>query len=191
MCIKRMLTLALLIVGLIQSAGAVEVAGISIDETAKVGGKELKLNGAGVRTLLLFKVYVGALYLPEKKSSSADVMASSGPRRMKMVFLREVDSDTLGQAFMDGLNANTDKNEKTKFINQTTQVGNIFATYGKLNKGDVVSVDWIPGSGLQFLINEKKAGEPTPDQAFANALFRNWLGEKPVDASLKQKLLGN
>ena len=191
MCIKRMLTLALLIVGLIQSAGAVEVAGISIDETAKVGGKELKLNGAGVRTLLLFKVYVGALYLPEKKSYPADIMASPGPRRMKMVFLREVDSDTLGQAFMDGLNANTDKNEKTKFINQTTQVGNIFATYGKLNKDDVVSVDWIPGSGLQFLINEKKAGESIPDQAFANALFRNWLGEKPVDASLKQKLLGN
>jgi hypothetical protein len=43
---------------------AIDVNGIKFEDLAKVGGKELKLNGAGMRTKLVIKVYAAGLYLP-------------------------------------------------------------------------------------------------------------------------------
>ena len=44
-------------------APAKEVAGVSLPETTTVDGKTLKLNGAGLRKKVVFKVYVAGLYL--------------------------------------------------------------------------------------------------------------------------------
>ena len=51
------------------AAAAAEVGGVKLDDKASVGGKELVLNGAGVRTRAIFKVYVGSLYLPAKATT--------------------------------------------------------------------------------------------------------------------------
>jgi hypothetical protein len=75
---------------------AVEVAGVKLDDTVKVAGKDLKLNGAGVRTRIVIKVYVLGLYLPEKKDSTAGVLDSTGPRRISLTLMREVTGDELG-----------------------------------------------------------------------------------------------
>lgn len=190
MQINRFLVLAALMFGLGQATQAAEVAGVKLDDTVKVAGKDLKLNGAGVRTRVMFKVYVAGLYLQEKKTTAADVLATQGPRRLKLVMLREVNSEDFGQAFMDGLNANSDKAEKAKFVNQTVKMGEIFASIPALNKGDTVTADWIPGTGMNILINDKKVGDTLQGIEFANAFLRIWLGDKPADATLKQNLLG-
>lgn len=181
---------ASLAMGLGMHAQAMEVGGIKLDDTTKVANQELKLNGAGVRTWAVFKVYAAGIYLPEKKKTVPDIMASNGARRVKLVLLRDVNNEELGQAFMDGLNANSDKAEKAKFVNQTMKMGEIFASIAKLSKGDSISIDWIPGQGMHVLVNDKRVGEVLPDIAFYNAFMRIWLGEKPVDNTLKQALLG-
>ena len=47
------------------AAHALDVGGVRVPDTAKIGNAELALNGAGIRTRAIFKVYVGALYLPQ------------------------------------------------------------------------------------------------------------------------------
>ena len=47
---------------------------------AAVAGKELVLNGAGLRTRAVFKVYVGSLYLPAKATTLSRVSCSSSRR---------------------------------------------------------------------------------------------------------------
>ena len=42
-------------------ARAAEVAGIKVDDQIRVGASELVLNGAGLRTKVFVKVYLGAL----------------------------------------------------------------------------------------------------------------------------------
>jgi hypothetical protein len=54
----------------------------------------------------------------------------------------------------------------------------------------VLHIDWIPGTGTVCELNGKKLGETVPDVAFYNAILRIWLGDKPVDRSLKTALLG-
>ncbi len=192
MRIKQLLVVAGLMAGFCQGAAAVEVAGVKLEDTVKVGGKELKLNGAGTRAWAgLVKVYVAGLYLPEKKNTAADVLGSNTPRRMKLVLLKKLSSEEFGQAFMDGLNKNSDKAEKSKFVDQTVRMGEIFASFPELEKGAVIITDYIPDVGLQVYVNDKKMGEPMTGQAFANAFLKIWLGDKPADSTLKEKLLGN
>jgi hypothetical protein len=169
---------------------ATEVAGVKFEDTANVGGQPLKLNGAGIRTKVIFKVYALGLYLPEKKTSTAEVLASQGPRRVQIVSLRDLSSEDFGDAFMKGLNANTDQAERTRLLPQTKAFGEMFGAIPGLKKGDVLIVDWIPGVGTQCTLNGKKVGETVPDVAFYNAILRIWIGDNPADSSLKPKLLG-
>lgn len=179
-----------LALGLAGAAQAIEVGGLKFDDTAKVAGKELKVNGAGVRTRVIVKVYALVLYLPEKKDTTAGVLESSGPRRFSLGLLREVTGDDLGQAFMAGITANTDKAERSKFVNQLAQFGEAFVSIPQGKKGDVITVDWVPDTGTVMFLNGKPIGEPMKDIAFYNAVLKIWLGDKPVDSSLKPQLLG-
>ena len=187
--LKTMLASCTLLFAL-SSAQAVEVAGVKLEDTAKVAGKDLKLNGAGVRVKAIFKVYVAGLYLPEKKSTVADILAQTGPRRVTLVMLRDISSEDFGQSFMTGLNNNADKTEKTKIISQTVQFGEMFQLLPGIKKGDILTLDWIPGSGTVSTLNGKKMGEVIPDVAFYNAVLKIWLGDNPADTSLKPHLLG-
>jgi hypothetical protein len=173
------------------AAAAVDVNGYKFDDTVKVAGKDLKLNGAGMRTKFIVKVYAAGLYLPEKKTTTADVLKQDGPRRVTLQMARDVSSDDFGKAFMEGLNDNVDKADKQRFASQIGKMGELFATVDGLKKGDVLHMDWIPGTGTQFELNGKKLGENVPDVGFYNALLRIWLGDKPVDRSLKPALLGD
>ena len=179
-----------LALGLGSAAQAIEVGGLKFDDTVKVAGKELKVNGAGVRVRVIIKVYSLVLYLPEKKDTAAGVLDSTGPRRFSLGLLREVTGDDLGQAFMAGITANTDKAERSKFVNQLAQFGEAFVSIPAGKKGDVISVDWVPDTGTVMTYNGKPLGEPMKDIAFYNAVLKIWLGEKPVDSSLKPQLLG-
>jgi hypothetical protein len=176
--------------GMAGAAQAIDVGGLKFDDTVKVGGKELKVNGAGIRTRIVVKVYALVLYLPEKKDTPAGVLDSPGPRRFSLGLLREVTGDDLGQAFIAGITANTDKTERSKFVNQLTQFGEAFVNIPQGKKGDVITVDWIPDTGTVMFLNGKPIGEPMKDIAFYNAVLKIWLGDKPVDSSLKPQLLG-
>ena len=181
------LALSLSLAGL---APAAEVAGVKLEDSVKVAGKELKLNGAGVRTRIVVKVYVLGLYLTEKKDSAAGVLESTGPRRFTLTMMREVTGDELGQAFMAGITANTDKAERSKFVNQLAQFGDAFVSIPQAKKGDTVTVDWVPDTGTVMYFNGKQQGEAMKDIGFYNAILKIWLGDKPVDSSLKPALLG-
>lgn len=173
------------------AAASVDVNGFKFDDTAQVAGKDLKLNGAGIRTWIIVKVYAAGLYLPEKSHDVADILKEEGPRRMTLQMARDVSSEDFGKAFMEGLNDNLDKAQKQRIVAQIGKMGELFASIDGLKKGDVLHLDWIPGTGTQCELNGKKLGGPIPDIHFYNALLRIWLGDKPVDKSLKPELLGN
>ncbi|MFZ6655702.1 chalcone isomerase family protein [Undibacterium sp. TJN19] len=186
--IKKLATLVLAM-GLSGAALAVDVAGVKLDETVQVGGTELKLNGAGIRYKAIFKVYVAGLYLKEKKTTVPDILNAAGPRRVTLVMMRDLSNEEFGRGFMSGIQQNTDKAEKSKMTSQFIRFGELFASVPELKKGDVMTNDWIPGVGTVVSLNGKKMGDPYPDLAFYNALLRIWLGEYPVDKTLKKAML--
>ncbi len=185
------ITAALLGLGLLASVHAAETSGVKLEDTAQVAGKPLVLSGYGTRIKAVFKVYALGLYLSEKKTTTADVLAATGPKRFKLVLMRDLTSEEFGQALLTGINKNLDKEEKSKYVNQLVKLGDLFEEMtGGVKKGDVVTGDWIPGTGTVFQINGKQVGSALPDPTFYNAILRIWLGNNPADALLKPRLLG-
>lgn len=172
------------------AAAAVDVSGYKFPDTDKVGGKDLKLNGAGMRTKVIIKVYAAGLYLPEKKTTMAEIATLEGPRRVTLIMARDVSADSFGNAFMDGLKENTSVAERNAVATQVNKFGEMFAMVPGLKKGDVLHIDWLPGVGTSCELNGKKLGDTVQDIAFYNAILRIWLGEHPADSSLKPALLG-
>lgn len=167
------------------------LAGVKLDDTVQVGTQTLKLNGAGIRYKVVFKVYVASMYLPELKSTTAEVLALPGAKRISLVIMRDLSSDDLGQRFMDGLKKNLDVNERAKLINSMLTFGQMFAAIPGLKKGDVITFDWIPGTGVVSSHNGKKLGDTIVDPNFYNGVLKIWLGEHPADETLKHKLLND
>ena len=184
------LAAACLCAGLAQPALAVDVGGVKLDETVQLANRELKLNGAGVRYKIIFKVYTIALYLPEKKTQLDDILALPGPRRLEIVMLRNITSDELGQAFMQGLKRSSDQADRTRLLSQTMQFGAMFEMVQGLKKGDILTVDWLPDEGTLCKLNGKQVGDKVPDLAFYNALLKIWIGAHPADTILRAHLLG-
>lgn len=172
------------------AASAATVGGVAFDDTVRSASQELRLNGAGVRTKLIFTVYAAGLYLGDRKKSAAEVYAAPGAKRMRLVMQRPVNAEEFGQAFLTGIQQNTDKAERAKLVEELSKFGQLFATIPELKKGDVLNIDFVPGQGTIIQINGKQAAEPIAEPLFYTMLLKIWLGDKPADAKLKSALLG-
>lgn len=171
---------------------ALEVSGVKVEEKIKVANQDLVLNGSGIRYAAagFVRVYVASLYLPQKRSTSAEIGALKGPRRMHLNLLREINSNDFSKGLLGGMRANLPPAEQQKHFDALLKLGAIFGQIPSLKKGETISVDSIPGTGTVILVNGKKVGEAFPDEAFFHALLQIWLGPKPIEDSLKPVLLG-
>src|SRR5260221_7889165 len=181
---------ALLLMLCAQLSLAAEIEGIKVDERVRIGSADLQLNGAGIRTRLIFKVYVGALYLPEKKSSAAEVLALGGAKRVSMTLLRDLTARQLTDALEEGIRANSSEAELAALKDR---LGAFIATMneiGSAKKKTVITLDFLPDSGTRVTVDGGARGKPVPGEEFFAALLRIWLGDSPVDANLKKAMLG-
>lgn len=162
----------------------------SLSESALVAGRELRLNGAGVGMRVIFKVYAMGLYVAERKRTAAEVMASDEPRRLAMALLRDVPGEDFSKLVMDYAQEHHHRLGSlaaARLLQLARVVGE--DTHG-LRKGDLLTMDWVPGTGVVVELNRRTLIEPLRDAAFYNLLLGIWLGEKPADPALKSKLLG-
>lgn len=168
---------------------AAEVAGVKVDEKLQVGGNELVLNGAGLRTRFFFKVYVGALYVREKANSPLAIIDSHTVRRISLRMLRDLDADSLQSALDEGLRNNLSAAELASLKAPAEQLAAIMRGIAKAHEGDTVAIDFSD-EGVAVSLNGEPRGK-VAGAAFGRALLKVWLGEHPADAALKKAMLGN
>jgi hypothetical protein len=189
--LRRALALTTLaLASLAASASPVDVAGVKLDDALELKGSKLQLNGAGVRYKAVFKVYTAGLYLGKKASTTEDVLAAPGAKRMAITMLRDIDANELGKLFTRGVEDNSPKSEMLQLIPGLVRMGQMFADQKQLKAGDSFTVDWLPGTGTVISVKGVAQGDPIKEQAFFNALMRIWLGPNPADWKLKDALLG-
>lgn len=173
------------------SAAAKEIDGVNVSETSRLGRQTLVLNGAGVRIkYVVAKVYVGALYLPQKSSDGASVINAGTPRRMVLTMLRDIDVNDLYKSMVEGMQDNSSPATMSALAPQMRQVKQGFDSVQNLQKGDVVTMDFLPGQGTAIAVRSKPMGLITGDR-FSHTLLAVWLGHNPVQPDLKTELLGS
>lgn len=60
------------------SVHAVEVVDVRFEDRVRLGDRVVVVNGAGLRKKAFFKIYAMALYLPERRSDGASIIALEG-----------------------------------------------------------------------------------------------------------------
>ena len=180
---KLSLTLAALFCAGSLSAAPTEpvaIGDIHYDTACEVAGTPLKLNGAGLRKIVFFKVYAGGLYV------SSDEKA----RRVRLGLLRDVDGADFVEALEEGLNANLTPEKKAAIEKEVATLKTVMQTIGDVVEGDLIDFDYVPEKGTVILRNGKPVAEPIPGKALYDAVLAIWLGDKPIDDTLKTGMLG-
>ena len=174
----------------ISVANAAAIAGVKLEDKIRVGSQEVVLNGAGVRTRAFFKVYVGGLYLAEKKSVPAEVLALKGAKRVSMTLLRDLSAEQLSEALGDGVRNNHTEIEMEALKPRVDELLAIIKTIGAAKAGNLIALDFLPESGTRLSLNGEAKGNAIAGEDFYRALLKIWLGDKPVDSDLKKGMLG-
>jgi hypothetical protein len=184
--------LALCVAFTCAAAQAAEVAGVLLADRVRLtdDGPELFLNGAGLRTKVIFKIYVAGLYLPEKKPTAAEVLALKGPKRVLLMILRELSAEQLVEALHDGLKFNASPDELARMKPQIAALDSIMLAAKKVDKGNSIAFDYLPASGTRITINGEVKGAPIPGEDFYKAVLKIWIGEQPVELTLRDAMLG-
>ncbi len=165
--------------------GAGTLNNVTLPDTAQIGSTNLVLNGMGLRTKYMVKVYVAGLYIPQKSSDPSAILKSDVPKRIVMHFVRDVSKTQLTDGFTESFESNTPEAAKTL----KPDIDHFFAALDTIKNGQELTLTYIPGQGTSVAIADKdKLTIATP--AFAEMLFSVWLGPKPPNANLKKGLLG-
>jgi hypothetical protein len=161
------------------------LAGVTLPESVIVGDQTLVLNGMGLRTRLMFKVYVGGLYLLQKSTDANVIIQADAPKQVTLHFLRSVSRDQMVDAYRDAFANNAPEAHKTL----AADIERLMAAFEPVTEGDVMTFVYVPGIGTTLSIRDKSkvtiAGLP-----FARAMFSAWLGPKPPSQDLKKGMLG-
>lgn len=165
------------------AAGAMSCDGVSVPDSATVGGSSLVLNGAGIRkaTFLKVHVYVAGLYLPAKAASADAIIAANGPWRLDLHFVRDVGASDIREAWSEGFGKAGGAN--------AALVGELNAKMVDFAKGHVLGFIHEPGKGVALNVN----GTAVPalgGPEFAAALLKVIIGAEPPNSELKVGLLG-
>ena len=186
----KKLLLAVLLCATSLVHAAVDVAGVKFEDKHKLGAAELQFNGAGQRSRLFFKVYAIGLYLPEKKSTGADVLALNGPKRLHIVTLRELTAEQFADALVEGIHKNHSDTEMEPLKARIEDFKLAMLAVKKAAEGTVVDIDWLPDNGTRLMVGGKQQGKDIPGEDFYRAMLNIWLGPKPAQDDLKEALLG-
>jgi hypothetical protein len=156
--------------------------------TVAVGGnKTVKLNltGVGLRKRVV-TVYAIASYVQEGVAvrTADDVVKADAIRLLHLVMERNVDSDDFIAAFRGAVAKNYPEDKfAAEFKQLVDAVGNKAAS-----KGDNVYLISMP-EGVRVRLADK-VDVTIKNPAFARALWEIYLGENPIDDTLKQGLVG-
>ena len=187
---SMVLAVGLVAFGQVQAQQAVEMEGQKFEPTVALGGQTLNMNGVGLRTRAIFKVYVAGLYAGQKSTTATAIANDKGARRVSLRMLRDVEAQSFIDSFNEGLKNNTPEAQLNAMKPQVDALVSTLNAIGEAKKGDVINFDYTPDGGTRITVNGQPKGNPIPGADFFSAVLRIWLGDKPADETLKKGMLG-
>lgn len=160
------------------------VEGVEFPAIVESEGLRMDLHATGVfRWRIFFKPYVAALYLTDP-GDAGNVLADV-PKRLELSYFYEIAGPDFGKAAETLLARNLGQAELRDLA---PAIRDMHALYRDVKPGDRYALTYVPERGTELALNGTPLGV-VPGAEFASAYFGIWLGEVPLDDSLKQQLL--
>ena len=184
---KKLLFLLSALLVITSTGYAKEVADIDIPDSILAGSDVLVLNGAGIRTKLFIKAYVGGLYLKQKSGDAFAIINADETMSIKLhIISKMITGKKMEQATREGFNNSTNGNTAT----YKDRIDAFVSTFkDNIKIGDVYDIIYTPAEGTKAYKN-KELKCTVQGLDFKKALFGIWLGVKPADKDLKAGMLG-
>ncbi|HVY82107.1 MAG TPA: chalcone isomerase family protein [Steroidobacteraceae bacterium] len=183
---RTLLIAALLTIGTAVAHGK-ECKGVTFPERVQVDGRDLTLNGLGLRkaTFLKVSVYVAALYVTQPSHDARALIESSGPMQLILHFVRNVDAEDLTKAWSEGF----ERSAQDQLAPLTQRIARLNGWMSDVRRGERLIFIRRPGVGVEVNVNGAVKGTLEGDD-FARAFLGIWLGPTPPNPELKEGLLG-
>lgn len=164
---------------------SVAVGDVSFPRSVALGGEVLDLVGAGIlRWKILFRAYASAFYLPD--TTAPDGWQDDVPKCLTIHYFWDISGEKFGPAGEEVLRRMYSSEELAAI---RPQLDALNSAYVDIKEGDRYSLVYTPEGGTTLAHN----GQPVITLAgkkFARLYFSVWLGTDPVDATLRDELLG-
>ncbi len=163
------------------------ISGINIKNNMQIQKEKLYLNGAGMRSILFFDLYIGALYLKNKLDNARDIILLKKPMDIRMYITSSlVSSSKLKSGFKEAFA----KSKESGFKTQKSKINRFLNSFNtKIQKKDIFDFLYLPKTGVTIYKNATLL-QTIKGYNFKKALFGIWLGKHPAQKSLKEKMLG-
>jgi hypothetical protein len=173
---------------LASSALAATLSGVTMPDIYNVDGQPLVLNGIGLRTFTIFRVrgYVAALYLPRPSRDARQILDSSGPKVIRLQFIRGGSKAEVEQEYRKGEAVNCGHGECAP--SDQSDFERLVAAAPAVNPGDTSTYVFTDGR-VRVYANDRLIAD------FANAdlarrLLSGFIGDHPPTQALRSELLG-
>lgn len=171
-------------------AAPVEIDGVIFEDSETVAGTRLIRNGASASTLLSSKATTIGLYMTQRQTTVEAAFAQKGPKRLRMVALKELQAKDIATVLMDRIKQNATREEVENNVLALAALGGAFTKTSRLVKGDILTLDYIPkAQATEVRLNGSLLTEPIMGEAFYPVLMKVWMGPK-VRAATRNNLLG-
>ena len=175
--------------GLVQ-AGVIQ--DVNFSDGLNVQGKNLILNGLGVRTkkivFVKVKVYAAGLYLESRSNDRNAILTDRKIKRLDMHFLHDVSKDKLIQAWSEAFESNCEPS-----VMDCKQVATLMAKIkpfaDDLKVGDRISITFLP-EDVVMKFKDQAERVISGGTGFSKIMLSAWLGKNPPDEDLQKGLLG-
>ena len=154
----------------------------------RMEGTVLTLNGHGVREKFWIDLYDVALYLPRTDGDAHRIVEANEPQLLRLVIV----SSLISKKKMEkGIREGFERSTRGRTEGLKDRIDRFTEAFGKsLGKGDRIDLFYRPGEGVTVLKNGKPM-TTLEGKDFKEALWGIWLGDDPVQKSLKRNLLGS
>ena len=174
----------------LQAGRAAEIEGVQFVEQLSVRDEALRLHGTGVlRYRVFIKGYVAALYLEESfgEESTPSTVLGDLPRRLEIEYFWAISADEFAKATIESISRRTDPATLEGLRRRIDLINDL---YEDVEPGDRYALTYLPGVGTELALNGRPLGV-VEGADFSAALFAIWIGDKPLDESLRNQLLAS
>ena len=191
---RRAASIAILCLGLGSACGlspgparAMTLDGVGMPDSLQMQGQALHLNGMGLRSFTVLHIhgYIAGLYVPAPSHDPAALLAETGPKVLRIQFVRAAGIGRVQDEYQRGHRLNCvpacPPTEEAAF-------GQLLDTARSVRAGDTTSFVFLPKQ-LDVLFNDSRIASIASAE-FSQHLLASFLGSQPPTVPFRNGLLG-
>ncbi|MGL3001635.1 MAG: chalcone isomerase [Flavobacterium sp.] len=164
--------------------------GVTVPRTIDFENQKLQLNGFGTRTKFWTEVYVQALYLTVLSEDAKDILDSDTNMGIRLQITSSlVSSQKLSKSLHKGIVKSIGEENLPKFKTQLDLLEKLLNREATV-ENDAFNLIYSSTEKSILVYKNNQLEGKIPGFDFKKAFFGIWLSNNPVDAELKDALLG-